>query len=81
MKKSKLHLMSWLLLLASILLISCKKDEPNQKKETPRNPEVVAQEQELLKLLGEDEGIAFASGMKVGDIIESFEEIEVRRKL
>lgn len=47
MKKSKLHLMSWLLLLASILLISCKKDEPNQKKETPRNPEVVAQEQEL----------------------------------
>ena len=69
MKKSKLHLMSWLLLLASILLISCKKDEPNQKKETPRNPEVVAQEQELLKLLGEDEGIAFASGMKVGDTI------------
>ena len=61
--------MSWLLLLASILLISCKKDEPNQKKETPRNPEVVAQEQELLKLLGEDEGIAFASGMKVGDTI------------
>lgn len=69
MKKSKLHLMSWLLLLASILLISCKKDEPNQKKESPRNPEVVAQEQELLKLLGEDEGIAFASGMKVGDTI------------
>lgn len=69
MKKSKLHLMSWLLLLASILLISCKKDEPNQKKEPPRNPEVVAQEQELLKLLGEDEGIAFASGMKVGDTI------------
>lgn len=69
MKKSKLQLMSWLLLLASILLISCKKDEPNQKKEPPRNPEVVAQEQELLKLLGEDEGIAFASGMKVGDTI------------
>ena len=69
MKKSKLHLMSWLLLLASILLISCKKDEPNQKKEIPRNPEVVAQEQELLKLLGEDEGIAFASGMKAGDTI------------
>lgn len=29
MTKSKLHLMSWLLLLASILLILCKKDEPN----------------------------------------------------
>lgn len=78
MNRLNVHLISWLLLVSTLLLSSCNRDPNNPSNPEPqkpkgidslRNPSVVAQEEVLLKLIGEGDGIAFASRMRVGDTV------------